>query len=206
VGRRDDSVAPCQRPQSVPEIPSVKPLPVQPRFKAARKSSSKADILAAASTTLKDASAKLEERGRTSVYDSGGRGASPIARKSRGANPSPRRPTSAGVRASKENLLNSRMASVAAVTAQRAQRAAGAAQSAANAALGVTGRFGEFKKEYSEKRRRGKRSKFKAIDNTPQGLYPYDEVERESGDAELLQTLLSIQQSLDSVVADGRDD
>lgn len=202
VGRRDDSVAPCQKPQSVPEIPSVKPLPVQPRFKT-RKSTTKADILASASATLKDAAGKMEGRGRSGVYDSGSRGASPISRKSRA---SPRRPSSAGVRASKENLIHSRMASAAAVAAQRAQRAAGIAESASNAALGVTGRFGEYKKEFSEKRRRGKRSKFHAIDNTPQGLYPYDEAERETGDAELLQTLLSIQQSLDNVVdMDSRD-
>ena len=194
TGRRDDSIAPCQRPQSVSEIPSVKPLPVQPRNVGPSKRT-KTDTLAAMSSSLKDVSGKVEGRGRrTSVYDSGSRGASPISRKSRS---SPRRPSSAGARAATNGLVQARMASAAAVTAQRAQRAADIAQSAAKAALGATGRFGEYKKEFSEKRRRGKRSKFQAIDQTPKGLYPYDEAEREHGDAELLQTLLSIQQKIE---------
>jgi hypothetical protein len=187
-GRRDDSVAPCQRPQSVSEIPTVKPLPVKPRVPV---KSSRAELLAGTAAMLKGVT---DGPKRTSVYAVGSRSPSPISRTRRvGAHV-------AGVRASKKDLIQARMASAAASTAQRAERAAEAAMSAASAALGATGRFGEYTDEYTAKKKKKRAGKHKHRHHqVPNGLYPYDEQERELGDADLLQTLLSIQHKMDEM-------
>lgn len=189
-GRRDDSIAPCQRPNSVSEIPSVKPYPVKAKPSKAK---TRADLLGESRVLLADATATIRKKGSAKGLHL--RSPSPI-RKRKGS----RRPSSAGVRASKDKLINARMASAASANAQRAQRAAESAQAAADAALGVTGRFGEYTNDYRDKRRM-QETRYKGAhdEDSLGGLYPADEEGRESSDAELLRTLLSIQSKMEEI-------
>ena len=139
---REGFYPPCQRPQSVSEIPSVKPFPAKP--KPSRKT--RGELLGDNRALLADATEALKSKGSRAGLSL--RSRSPIRRMKKS-----RRPTSAGVRASKDSLLHARMASAASVNAMRALRAAESAKASAEAALGVTGRFGDYTNVYSTKRR-----------------------------------------------------
>ena len=193
-GRRDDTIPPCQRPQSVSEIPGVKPYRVKPKPSSRP---TRSELMTESRMLLADASETLQGKGKKTGQHL--RSPSPI-RKRKGS----RRPSSAGLRASKQNLTHSRMASAASVNALRAQRAAETAQTAAEAALGVTGRFGDFSNDYGEKRLARKqqmRSKggYDSYEDSIGGLYPVDDEEREGSDAELLRTLLAIQSKMEEM-------
>ena len=192
-GRREDSIPPCQRPQSVSEIPSVKPFPAKP--KPSRKT--RGELLGDSRALLADATEALKSKGSRAGLSL--RSRSPIRRMKKS-----RRPTSAGVRASKDGLLHARMASAASVNAMRALRAAESAKASAEAALGVTGRFGDYTNVYSTKRRmhgQEMRStgRYDSYEDSIGGLHPVDDEERENNDAELLRTLLSIQNKMEEI-------